>query len=354
MDELICAREGCGNPLPEARRKTQKFCCVACGQSASNGRRTYHSKVPERTCAQCGTPFQPTTKANIYCSLTCNITRDEERRREARNGALFGRQETVLLHRIEDVQEGEFAIYWADSHIPFADWPLMDAIGKVIRDFRPQREFIGGDIMDWYEISSFDKNPSRRGDLNDDRRQVATVLDNHKSLSPGMIQEWADGNHGDRLRRFLWRTAGGLYELRDEETDEPILSVPALLKLVKRGIGYYPFPSRLDYNGFIITHGPKRGGASKHCAKWMSEYVRSSGVCFHFHRNQTYSWAGDEGQPQAFYVIGCTCTRDPDYLPFPDWQPGFGYSRVINGRVHFTPVNVFDRSFQVEGRIYRY
>jgi len=348
-----CAREGCQGTLPEKRRKTQKFCSLACARLASNSSRM-RSRLPERECAQCGTVFQPNSRTNICCSLNCQFARENEKRREMRDKALFGRQETVLLHKIEDVQEGEFAIYWADSHVPFTDWPLMGVIGQVIHDFRPRREFICGDVMDWYEISTFDKNPSRRGDLNDDRRQVTTVLDNHKSLSPGMIQVWDDGNHGDRLRRFLWRTQGGLYELRDEDTDEPILGVPALLNLTRRGIGYYPFPSRLDYNGFLITHGPKRGGASKHCAKWMSEYVRSSGVCFHFHRNQTYSWAGDDGKPQSFYVIGCTCTLDPDYLPFPDWQQGFAYSRVINGKVHFTPVPVFDRSFIVEGQVYRY
>ena len=205
-----------------------------------------------------------------------------------------------------------------------------------------------------FDLSKFDKNPTRRHNLSDEGSQVVAILDYRKSLAPGMEQYWEDGNHEDRFRHWLWRNAGSLYEIRDVDTGKPVLSIPALLKLAERGVHYYPFPSRLDYQGFIITHGPKRGGGGKHCAKWMSEYVRSSGVCFHFHRNQDYGWAGDDGQAQTFYAVGCTCTLQPEWLPFPDWQQGFGYSRVVNGKVHFTPVHIFDRTFIVEGQVYKY
>jgi len=317
--DKVCGRDGCENPV-QRKQSNAIYCSPWCANKATNDKR-----------------YVKTEPAHL--PLADN---------------LFDRREKAILSRVEDVQEGEFAIYWADAHVPFADWPLMGAIGKVIRDFQPRREFIGGDTQDCYDLSTFDKNPTRRFTLSDEGRQGVALIDYHKSLSPGMEQYWEDGNHEDRIRRWLWRNAGSMYELRDVDTGEAILSLPSLLNLKDRGVHYYPFPSRLDYQGFIITHGPKRGGPSKHCAKWMSEYIRSSGVCFHFHRNQSYSWAGDDGLPQTFYVIGPTCTLDPDYLEFPDWQQGFGYSRVINGKVHFQHVRVFDRRFTVEGKVYSY
>jgi len=321
-DERICAREGCENPVSR-KQSNAIFCSPWCANKAANDRRYQR---PESL-----TPEPPPP-----------------------SDLLFGRREKADLFHVEDVQEGEFAIYWADSHIPFVDWPLMGAIGKVIHDFQPRREFEVGDIQDCYDLSRFDKNPTRLTDLTDEGRQTVTLIDHHKSLAPDMEQYFDPGNHGDRLQSWLCRNAGSLYGLKDVDTGEPILSIPSLLKLKERGVHYYPFTSRLDYQGFIITHGPKRGGGGKLCAKWMGDYIRSSGVCFHFHRNQSYSWIGDRGQPQTFYAVGPTCTLDPDYLPFPDWHQGFGYSRVINGKVHFQHVHVFDRRFTVEGKVYKY
>jgi len=352
-DERICAREGCGRPV-RRRRPHAIFCSPNCATRAGNDKRK-GPELPTQPCAFCGTKFVPVKKAHYCCSLICQQELAAQKRREASNGdELFDRREVPALHHVEDVEEGEFAIYWADSHVPFADWPLMGAISKVIADFQPRREFIGGDAQDVFDLSKFDKNPTRRHNLSDEGSQVVAILDYRKSLAPGMEQYWEDGNHEDRFRHWLWRNAGSLYEIRDVDTGKPVLSIPALLKLAERGVHYYPFPSRLDYQGFIITHGPKRGGGGKHCAKWMSEYVRSSGVCFHFHRNQDYGWAGDDGQAQTFYAVGCTCTLQPEWLPFPDWQQGFGYSRVVNGKVHFTPVHIFDRTFIVEGQVYKY
>ena len=315
--EIVCPC-GCGRTFTPKRR-TQKYYSVACGQAVSNGKRyrgRHHSPSPPPS-----------------------------------SDKLFARRDSPFTHHITDVEEGEFAIYWGDSHIPYTDWPLMKAIGRVIEDFQPRREFIGGDVMDMYDISDFDRNPTRRKDMNDECCETRTLLDKHKASYPEMEQYWEDGNHEDRLRRYLWKTAGALYGMKNEK-GQPINSIPSYLNLAERGVHYFPFPSRIDYRGFVVTHGPKKGGASKFCAKWMSESIRSSGVCFHYHRCQDYGWAGDEGQPQAFYVVGCTCRLDPDWLPYPDWQQGLGYSRVINGKVHFTKVNVFDRIFQVEGKTY--
>jgi len=357
-EEATCPREGCGRPLPEERRKTQKFCCPTCAQAAANDRRRA-PKLPDRACIFCEGPFPPSKRNNDYCSSRCAEMHYVERRRQERqkrSDGIFGDRPHTIIRDIQDVREGEFALYLFDEHGEFYDEELCSAVDKVIADFQPDRLFYGGDWgLDFYDISVFKKNPLKLTDPQDDADHARARMDYHAVIAPNMKRYYAGGNHEARWLRWLWDHPE-IAKIRDPVTDQ-LLSIEWLLGLEERRVEYLDYPGRYRYNGFIVTHGPgdKRGGLQvKMAAKWMAEHLHASGVCGHFHRYQVYGFNDELGIPQTFYAIGCLCRLDPDYDPYPEWQQGFGYSRIINGKVHFTPVNVFDRSFQVEGRTYRY
>jgi len=355
----ICANPPCGRPLPEGRPARAIYCSAVCSQKASNAKRK-PPPLPEKECAFCLQSFQPRSDQQLYCNQGCAHSAYTAARHEARaksGDALFGIRDNINIEGVPDVEEGEFALYLGDGHGIFRDQALHDVIDQVIGDFQPDRIFYGGDhLIDFYDISYFDKNPTRRFNIQDEISQAAAQLDYQASIAPNAKRHFLGGNHEDRLRRYLWQHPE-LAPLEQEDTGEPLLTVPSLFHLKSRKVSYIPFPGRLDYQGFVITHGPggQRAGLQvKLCAKWMGEYIRSSGCCFHFHRQQSYSWINDQGLPQAFYAVGCTCNLNPDYNPFPDWQQGFAYSRVVDGKVHFTPVAVFGGVFLVEGKPYRY
>jgi len=353
-ERVPCAREGCKRTLPEVRPANQKYCSPLCKKQVQQGREVKPA-LAERECAYCGQIFPPKSETNVYCDPRCAEAASNAARRQLRyEQGLFAIKEAPLVAVLTDVQEGERAFYIGDLHYPFQEKGLWLAVQRALIDYQPDKIFYCGDMLDAYTISVFLKNPTRFFDMEKEFSGTRHMLDYHRQAVPNAEQIWLDGNHEFRLQRYLWNRGPELVNLRNEDGNQ-MLSIDSILGLRKRGIMYMPFPGRIDYAGFIVTHGPFRMNANiKHAAKWMGEKVRSSGLCCHFHRNQGYSWRGDKGQSQSWTVMGCLCGLDPDYDPFADWQYGFAYSQVIEGAVHPTSVQPFGGRFQVEGVTYEY
>jgi len=350
-----CARDGCSRKLAAIRPANQKYCSILCKRQAAQAAARGAVPLDERECTYCGKKFKPRADTNIFCDPQCAEAAHNAARRQVRyEQGLFAIKEKPLVAVLTDVREGERAFYIADLHYPFQEKGLWMAVQRALIDFQPDKIFYCGDKMDAYTISVFIKNPTRFFDLESEFAGTRHMLDYHRQAVPNAEQIWVDGNHEHRLQRYLWSRGPELTNLRNEDGD-PMLSIDSILGLKKRGIMHMPFPGRIDYAGFIVTHGPFRMNANiKHCAKWMGEKVRSSGLCGHFHRNQIYSWLGDKGQSQSWTVMGCLCQLSPDYDAFADWQHGFAYSQIIEGAVHPTLVQPFGGRFQVEGVTYEY
>jgi 3',5'-cyclic AMP phosphodiesterase CpdA len=92
-----------------------------------------------------------------------------------------------------------------DLHVPFHDEQALGSALSYIRELKPDRLVLNGDIPDFYAISRFSRDPSRRDKLQDEIDETNDILDTIDSvLKPGCEKHWVVGNHEDRLRRFLW------------------------------------------------------------------------------------------------------------------------------------------------------
>jgi predicted phosphodiesterase len=265
---------------------------------------------------------------------------------------LFVDYQAVRPIVISKDEEGSRSIFLSDLHMPFADWPALKLAEAFMQDWDPKYIFYDGDIMDFYGISRFDKNPSRRFRLNDERRWAMEMLDRHHDMCSGAQQIWLDGNHEERIVKYLWERAPELADLQDEETGELLLGIPSLLGLNKRNVQYTSYAGHVNYLGFLVTHGNLLSKHSSYTAKQMSERHRSSGISGHSHRLGMYNWTGIKG-PQAWYENGCLCRMDPDYMHNPNWQQGFHIGTVVNQKVHVLPGIIFDGSLYIEGKVYR-
>ncbi len=197
-------------------------------------------------------------------------------------------------------------------------------------------------------ISSFDMNPSRRFTFADECKETRGWLDDRATANPNAQRIFLEGNHEDRMRRWLWRHGTELNSL-------PGLTVEALLGLDEIGAVHLPYRSVFDFLGFRIEHGWKASTGSTaypvNVSRFMATKTGSSGLCGHTHRASTYSWTDTRGS-HTYIENGCLCRMDLEFAPFPNWQHAFTYGVVHQNEVHLTLVRVYPKGFRAEGEFY--
>jgi len=234
-----------------------------------------------------------------------------------------------------------------DLQIPFQDKRVLESVEKFMADFRPDLEIYAGDIFDFYSASSFDGNPSRLFNLQNELDMARAWLYGRAEANPDARKILILGNHEDRLRRWLWKHGRELNSLR-------ALSVDSLLGLKEARVEMLEYMSIIDLLGFRIEHGYKATASRAYpvnVARYMATATSSSGLCGHTHHFSTYSWTTARGD-HTYIENGCLSRMDLEYAPFPNWQHAFTFAVSIGNILYPTPVRVLKRGFMSNGEFY--
>ena len=103
----------------------------------------------------------------------------------------------------------------SDVHCPFEDKSVCRMALAFIREHRPATVHLLGDIADFYSVSRFVKDPSRKEDLQADLDTTRAFLAKVRDAAPAARIVYSEGNHEFRLRRYLASEAKALAMLRD-------------------------------------------------------------------------------------------------------------------------------------------
>lgn len=224
---------------------------------------------------------------------------------------------------------GLTAVVYGDSHFPFQDDSALNLVKYVIKDTKPDFVLHTGDLVDCWQISRFDKDPSRRDTLQDNIDEAAAHLGEIAALAPQAKRVLLEGNHEARLTAAIWRLDGAQREFAKLRVFQDTLTWPRLLDLEKIGFQWVGVreQSRTPILPKIITkHGDRvckwSGGSAK--AEWekyghsgLSGHTHRLGQFFHQDHNGTATWT----------EMGCTCQLQAPYGTDFDWQQGFGVLR---------------------------
>ena len=179
----------------------------------------------------------------------------------------------------------------SDIHVPYQDDNAVSIAQAYAKDYKPDVLVINGDLVDFYTLSTFDKNPDRKVSVQQELDMGYQVLKDFRKAVPAHCKIYmTEGNHEQRLQRYLWRNPE-LEGLRD-------LKLQKLLRLKELGIQFIGVSGdywkkdtgHLKLGDTIVMHGDNRlNGASTsrysgYSAKNTMLGVQQGVIIGHVHR----------------------------------------------------------------------
>lgn len=246
----------------------------------------------------------------------------------------------------------ETVVFLGDHHAPHHDPALHSAVCEWLREFRPARGIILGDLLDFDQLSRHRRTPEWTNTVQETIDTAYGILRAYVEASPET--EWAmlDGNHEERLRNSVLDHLAAVFGVtrakEEDEADEyPVLSTPFLLRLDELGIEWQSPGGGYEHAQINVTselaarHGwiaTKGSGAS---ALRTIDHLRYSVVIGHTHRQAIVHHTAHsiDGTPKT--LLGCeagtlAAIRDGlGYSTAPDWQQGFAVADVWPDTGHF-------------------
>lgn len=236
-----------------------------------------------------------------------------------------------------------------DVHVPYHDKRAWKLVMQVARAFQPTIGIFMGDLLDCYKISSFSKDPNRKMTFKDEVRAGNRVLDDFDSIESLTTKHFIEGNHEDRLPRYLCANAPELYDF---------ISIPKELRLEERGYEFTPYKSDMKLGKVYFTHDV--GYAGQNALKQSLATYQHSIVTAHTHRFGYLT----EGNAVGEHLLSCAFgwLGDVDQVDYShkkkimkDWTQGFGvgYFDPKTDVVYLTPVPIINYTCLVNGTLYK-
>jgi predicted phosphodiesterase len=238
-----------------------------------------------------------------------------------------------------------------DTHRPYHCTRYQSIVYQVMEWLKPKGYVNLGDFVDWWQLSTYDKDPRRVDFIEDDLALFSSHLDSVGRLLPvDGVLHILEGNHEDRLRRFIWANARALAGI--------VPDVPRLLRFPERNaasdqrITWHPVANykSCKIGDTIFHHGHY---FDKHTAvNNLTRYRGCNLIHGHTHRVQ-YAENGDNFMATLGHGSDEAATA---HRPTPtDWCRALGLYTVYKGRGSLEICTMRRGSIQmsVRGRVFQ-
>lgn len=219
----------------------------------------------------------------------------------------------------------ERELFLCDLHFPNEfDYKSYSMMLDFISNKKIDYVVIGGDLVDFKSISSWNKNIDERS-LQSDILIVDDFLKNIVSRFKRSKIYYIEGNHEERLYSYLCRKAPELSKLKSLEID-------SLLNLKSKGITYIRNKEirilgerTFDINGLYHLHGHevRMNYNVINPSKNMFEKLGNSVIFGHYHKSAEWIFKNMDNQYFVSVSTGCLSNLHPDYSTYNYWNNGF-------------------------------
>lgn len=174
-------------------------------------------------------------------------------------------------------------VFFTDGHSPFQDRPLWISICHFLRDLKLKvidEIVFGGDMMDHYGISPFDKSPKRKDDVQTERIEFMEFMKPIIRSSGDSKKIYIEGNHERRWWKLFCKGEMKKFDNVPELQFNEFFGFNHFgIKIVER---YKPNPCFLMKHGHFINKYPAKAeladelisGSSGHSHRTSRDYRR--------------------------------------------------------------------------------
>lgn len=229
----------------------------------------------------------------------------------------------------------------SDIHIPYQSNEALTLAIQHCVDRKIDILYLNGDVLDAYEISSFERDPSKKNFVSEVAAARA-FLKTLRTIFPKIPIYFKEGNHEARLTTFLRRRAPELLGFE-------VLQLKSLLHLDELNIIHVPSKVISKAGKINIVHGhefAKGFVAPVNPARGFFMKGKANMIGGHHHQDSAHSENTLDGKQLVCYSTGHLADPHPEYHPFNNWSHGFAditFSeggdfvvsryKIINGRV---------------------
>jgi predicted phosphodiesterase len=237
----------------------------------------------------------------------------------------------------KDLSGGERkAILLYDIHIPYQNDDVYNIALEYAKEWQPDEIIIGGDFVDFKDIS-FWKNDPERLSFKDEVDRAKDELGALRDYFPDAKITYIEGNHEHRLARYMWTKAPELCGL-------PELAFEKLIGLGDLGIEYVSNVDRLNHGlsplrlgKLYVMHGHETNLSSGtvNLARTMYLKTHVNVVFGHHHQSQSYIFKKLDNTYEGSWLVGSLCNLSESYQSVNNWINGFCTVKYDTGTGYF-------------------
>lgn len=228
----------------------------------------------------------------------------------------------------------------SDVHIPYHDLPTVKGWVDDCKRMGVRSLLLNGDVLDFYQLSDYLRDPSKPR-MRDGILKGRQFLEYLRSAFPKARIVFKEGNHDERLKRYLATRAPDLLDLEE-------VRLPSLLRADEYGVEWVEDKRIVCVGKLPVIHGHEyRGGGGVMPARWLYLRTGESAMMGHLHQPTFYTFRTILGKEVGMWSLGCACHLSPLYAPLNQWAHGWAVVEVAgDGGFH-----VHQRRLLRDGRV---
>jgi len=221
----------------------------------------------------------------------------------------------------------------SDIHFPYHDRKALDSAVKYIIGFKPDCIILNGDIIDCYQLSSFEKDKRQRS-FKYELDMLSEFFIQLRKLFPKQRIIYKLGNHERRYERSLLQNLPELLELE-------LFTFSNVIKARDHNIEVVGNQRIIKVGHLNVAHGDEfRGGiiAPVNPARGYFLKAKTNILCGHNHRTSSHIERDLSNKIIGGWSTGCLAELSPQYMPINNHNHGF--ATVINNGETFSVNNI--------------